>query len=157
MPPEQTIFVILLTPLFDLIVNNRITSYNVCYTKLLRSKFLKKVSPKYAVISVGTENDYGHPHSEALARLKKVDCHILRTDLQGTIVVASDGKNITVENNKTEMTDTKISQPKYILNTSSKKIHYPECSAVEKISAKNYAETDDYEKALSDGYTPCVV
>lgn len=57
--------------------------------------FLKAVSPKYAVISVGKDNKYGHPHPETLAKLSEAGVQIFRTDLQGTIVAVSDGKTIT--------------------------------------------------------------
>lgn len=57
--------------------------------------FLKAVSPKYAVISVGKGNDYGHPHPETLAKLAEAGVEVFRTDLQGTIIASSDGKTIT--------------------------------------------------------------
>jgi len=57
--------------------------------------FLKAVSPKYAAISVGKDNKYDHPHSETLAKLSEAGVQVFRTDLQGTIVAASDGKTIT--------------------------------------------------------------
>ena len=58
--------------------------------------FIKKVSPKVAVISSGGE--YGHPHSDTLAILKDVGADIYRTDEQGTIVVTVDqNKKITVD------------------------------------------------------------
>ncbi|GAW92764.1 hydrolase [Calderihabitans maritimus] len=57
--------------------------------------FLKAVSPKYAVISVGKDNKYGHPHTETLAKLAEAGIQVFRTDLQGTIVATSDGKTIT--------------------------------------------------------------
>lgn len=43
----------------------------------------------------------------------------------------------------------------YVLNTNTKKIHYPSCSSVEKIKPKNYATTDDYNSAIAQGYVPC--
>ena len=43
----------------------------------------------------------------------------------------------------------------YVLNTSTKKIHRSSCRDVKKIDPENYATTDDFDKALSDGYTTC--
>ena len=43
----------------------------------------------------------------------------------------------------------------YVLNTNTKKIHYPSCDSVEKIKPKNYATTDDYNSAIAQGYVPC--
>lgn len=57
--------------------------------------FLKLVAPKYAIISVGKDNSYGHPTGEALARLGSVGATIYRTDESGTIVCGSDGETIT--------------------------------------------------------------
>src|SRR3990167_3826571 len=48
-------------------------------------------SPEYAVISVGKDNSYGHPHPDVLLRLKKFEIPILRTDESGTIVFTTDG------------------------------------------------------------------
>lgn len=48
--------------------------------------FLNKISPEYAVISVG-KNSYGHPHSDALSRLASVGTKIFRTDIDGTITL----------------------------------------------------------------------
>ena len=57
--------------------------------------FLKLVAPKYAVISVGKGNSYGHPTQETLDRLSSIGATIYRTDESGTIVCESDGTNIT--------------------------------------------------------------
>lgn len=62
--------------------------------------FLKAVSPKYAVISVGAGNSYGHPREEILDRLDDIGAQVLRTDQLGTIVLVSDGGNITVHSVK---------------------------------------------------------
>ena len=58
-------------------------------------EFLNAVNPKYAVISVGKDNDYGHPNKEALQRLSSRGIQVYRTDESGTIVATSDGNNIT--------------------------------------------------------------
>ncbi|MCM8711688.1 MBL fold metallo-hydrolase [Clostridium sp. SYSU_GA19001] len=58
------------------------------------SGFLDKVSPKTVVISAGKGNDYGHPHKEILSEFKKRNYTIYRTDIDGTIVLLSDGKKI---------------------------------------------------------------
>jgi competence protein ComEC len=55
---------------------------------------LAAVAPKYAVISVGKGNDYGHPKPETVNRLQKSGITIFRTDYDGTIVATSDGQTI---------------------------------------------------------------
>ncbi len=57
-------------------------------------EFIKQVSPIIAVISVGKNNSYGHPHKEVLDILNKYAINILRTDLDGDIKIISNGKNI---------------------------------------------------------------
>lgn len=47
--------------------------------------FLEAVQPKAVVISVGKNNDYGHPHKETLQRLKSIGTEIYRTDKLGTV------------------------------------------------------------------------
>lgn len=58
------------------------------------SAFLKAVSPKYAVISVGVDNDYGHPTQVTLDRFASVGVPVYRTDQGGTIVATSDGETV---------------------------------------------------------------
>lgn len=57
--------------------------------------FLACVSPKYAVISVGEGNEYGHPSQEVLLRLKSRNITYYTTEDEGSIVFVSDGKNLT--------------------------------------------------------------
>lgn len=66
-------------------------------------EFLKRVNPKYAIISV-EQTDY-LPSDKTLSRLIKFGCKIYRTDIEGNIVVLSDGeecKVLTEYDNKQE-------------------------------------------------------
>ncbi len=56
--------------------------------------FLQQVSPQYAVISCGKNNDYGHPHQETLDRLADSGVEVHRTDEEGTIIFATDGSKL---------------------------------------------------------------
>lgn len=56
--------------------------------------FLNRVSPKYAVISVGKNNIYDHPNDTIISKLNTYNIDILRTDIQNNITLISDGTNI---------------------------------------------------------------
>jgi len=58
------------------------------------AEFLSAVSPDVALISVGADNRYGHPHKEVLDRLLASGADIVRTDTEGTVRLVSDGTNI---------------------------------------------------------------
>ena len=58
--------------------------------------FLDAVNPEYAVIMCGADNDYGHPHEQTLDRLAKRGIGLYRTDINGTIVMTTDGQSIDV-------------------------------------------------------------
>ena len=59
--------------------------------------FLQAVSPQIAVISVGSGNSYGHPHTEVLDRLAALGVDVYRTDLDGTIVIIYHNGNLSVQ------------------------------------------------------------
>ncbi len=60
-------------------------------------EFLQNSKPDYAVISVGKDNPYGHPDDSALKLLEQFGCRIYRTDTDKTIVISSDGYDISVK------------------------------------------------------------
>ena len=67
-----------------------------------QSKFVKMVSPAYAVISCGENNSYKHPHPETLDTLEELKIRCYRTDRDGTVVITTDGQSITFETEKGE-------------------------------------------------------
>jgi len=60
-------------------------------------EFIQEVLPEVAVIQAGRENPYGHPNQETLDTLTKYDIRILRTDLDNSIKIISDGINLQVK------------------------------------------------------------
>lgn len=60
-------------------------------------KFLKTVDPSCAVISCGKDNSYGHPHRETVESLEESGVQICRTDRDGTILIKSDGRAVSLQ------------------------------------------------------------
>lgn len=129
---------------------------------------LEKIT--HSLIGVTGIDAYGHPDDTILKRLADKGVQTFRTDLQGTIVFSSDGTTISVDKSPSEYkapaettitttqqaTDTSSDGSyKYVLNMNTMKIHYANCSSVKKIKEKNKVNTNDYDKAITDGYTPC--
>lgn len=73
-------------------------------------QFLREVMPKYAVISVGTDNSYGHPDDAVLSRLRDADVKVFRTDMQGDITIESDGDSLVVTPTRNADADTNPTQ-----------------------------------------------
>lgn len=67
--------------------------------------FLDSVNPTYAVICVGADNEYDHPHSKTLQSIKDRGIKLYRTDTQGTVVFTSDGKTISVNTDSYSITN----------------------------------------------------
>lgn len=62
--------------------------------------FLREIMPKAAVISVGKGNSYGHPDDNPLSRLRDAGVDVFRTDLQGDIVITTDGTDLSIRTEK---------------------------------------------------------
>lgn len=54
-------------------------------------EFIRRVKPKYAVISDSENNRYGHPSQDVLTRLKAAGVKVYRTDLHGEITLTTKG------------------------------------------------------------------
>ncbi|ABW66577.1 DNA internalization-related competence protein ComEC/Rec2 [Desulfosudis oleivorans] len=59
--------------------------------------FLDRVRPEVAVFSAGWGNRYNYPHPEVLERYKTLNTRIYRTDLDGAVIMKTDGTVLTVE------------------------------------------------------------
>lgn len=55
--------------------------------------FLGQTRPEASIISVGKDNDYGHPSEAVLKKLKEIGATIYRTDEMGTLEIRTDGQN----------------------------------------------------------------
>ena len=64
---------------------------------------LEEVNPKYAVISLGKDNSYGHPHKSTLELLDEFNVETYRTDQDGTIVISTEGSGVTIKTGQTSM------------------------------------------------------
>lgn len=117
-------------------------------------RFLYECAPEHAMISVGTDNKYGHPSEQIMSRLQDAEAAIYRTDRLGTLIAHSDGTQITV----TWETDANPQMPSgedtvYIGNQKSKILHTEGCSSLP--SESNRVLFDDLQTARDEGYKLC--
>lgn len=119
------------------------------------SSFLKSVYPSVAVIQCGKDNSYGHPHEETLERLTEIDCNVLRTDIEGNIILSTDGKAIVRSTGETYETNEKneVVSLVYIGNKKSKIFHIDSCPNLP--GEKNKVEFASRDEAVNSGYKPC--
>ena len=118
-------------------------------------EFLTKVNPKYGVISLGSDNKFGHPHRETIDKLNAHDVTVLRTDELGDIVMSSDGQNIELLNVNVaddENIDEKAEEEYFIGNINTKIYHNSNCSQLPK--KENRIIFKNKEEAEKNGYEP---
>ena len=58
--------------------------------------FVAAVRPRYAIISVGRHNMFGHPASSTIATLERAGATIYRTDENAAVTILSNGRGETV-------------------------------------------------------------
>jgi competence protein ComEC len=59
-------------------------------------RFLRAARPRWAAISVGARNPFGHPDEEVLSRLRSLGIRVLRTDREGAVTFSTDGRRLRV-------------------------------------------------------------
>ncbi|WP_102349048.1 MBL fold metallo-hydrolase [Bacillus sp. Marseille-P3661] len=62
--------------------------------------FLNEVGPSVAIYSAGQDNTYGHPHKEVVELIQGAGIKLYGTDVHGTIIVSTNGKNFVVKTQK---------------------------------------------------------
>ena len=119
--------------------------------------FLKKTEAKYALISVGRDNSYGHPTENVIRRLDQLKTKVLRTDLDGTVTINGNGKKLTYY--RKQVIDwsaeerLKVDSGSIIGNVNSKVYHNQDCLSLPMEKNRVYfSSTEDAEKA---GYRKC--
>ena len=112
--------------------------------------FLEAVAPSIAVISVGEDNDYGHPSADVLARLEALGTAIYRTDTQGEIIITSDGQTLTVTTDPTSREPAAGKDAPFIGNRNSMIVHSANCAKLPGEDNRVYFNTA--EEAEEYGY-----
>jgi len=148
-------------------------------------EFIKKVSPEYAVISVGKDNSYGHPRESTLDLFNRLNIKTYRTDQSGSITFKTDGKKIDITNgnnldtnivqNEKEPTDNKKDAENYLSSSGEKdNKSQPVQTNTEKYyignkntkkfhlpscntlpKPKNQVILNSWEEAINGKYSPC--
>ena len=65
-------------------------------------EFLNAAAPLFAIISVGLENSYGHPHRDVLERMAQHGVTVYRTDADGAVTILTDGRRLRIETGRDE-------------------------------------------------------
>lgn len=133
--------------------------------------FLDTVNPSVAVISVGEDNQYNHPHEDLISKLNTKQILTFRTDINGTISIGSDGTNIysicekveekedTIKIETSDEIDENIEEPIFypeddetfiVYTTRDGKYHNEGCSELSKVY-----NTVNLGIAKQMGYVPC--
>lgn len=108
-------------------------------------ELIAAVRPDYLILPY----QYEYPYDETIAILDKYQVELLPMDASGAWHRLTDGSSPAIQPSSAAEVD-------YILNTNTKKFHYPSCSSVGQMKEQNKAEYEGSRDALIDqGYSPC--
>lgn len=111
--------------------------------------FLEAVQAKTAIYSAGIGNSYGHPDPEIIERVQKRNMDVYGTDIEGTIVIETDGQTYRIITEKQGSLPTPLLAKTCVdLNSASiedlqKIIHIGEKSAAEIIEQRPFTTVDE--------------
>lgn len=136
--------------------------------------FLNAVTPVYTIISCGKGNAYGHPTEAALERIQNAGSFLYRTDIQGEIIMYSNGQEYWFDQEPcddwnsgdadsgaegsvlTAVPGTEEKELSYIGNKNTYKFHHPECKSVSQMKDKNKVYlSGTRDEVIGMGYEPC--
>ncbi|MGF1583816.1 MAG: MBL fold metallo-hydrolase [Bacteroidales bacterium] len=117
------------------------------------SAFIDAVNPDLSIIMCGIHNSYGNPHRRTLAVMEAAGSAILRTDMNGHIVIRSDGDDYVVDVER----DAPLIPSVININTASKEelqyiVHIGYERAEQIIRLRPFASADDLIRV--DGIGP---
>jgi competence protein ComEC len=119
-------------------------------------EYLETVTPKLAVISLGKDNTYGHPHTQTMDRFTDMNLEVYRTDLHGSIRFVTDGKVILINperGSKSLLQPGAMQQNLFIGNKNSKVFHKSSCKTLPQ--EQNRVSFTSKNAATKANYTPC--
>lgn len=113
--------------------------------------------PQEEIATTTRYNYFNSTHEEASSKNTSTDKSTTETSTEIETVenISSQDDYDYEEDAKYDDYDYPSNGKEYVLNTNTKKIHESTCSSAQKISANNYATTEDYDGAIADGYEPC--
>ncbi|GBF35615.1 hypothetical protein DCCM_4744 [Desulfocucumis palustris] len=122
----------------------------------LSSELLAKIAPKTAVISVGN-NVHRDPGDKTLELLSDAKVKVYRTDVDGDIVITTDGKNYSVgTKNQLEENKQQITAPsKFIGDIETNVYHTPGCPLIQNIPDERKITFKYSWDAKEAGFEPC--
>ncbi|RYD01286.1 hypothetical protein N752_30280 [Desulforamulus aquiferis] len=124
-------------------------------------QLLNKVTPETVIISVSKDNINGFPHGDTLSRISEIGSQIFRTDLNGDIVVSTNGKDYGVQISKNEIPVIKrraeppTDQGVYVAHKEEDTFHWPYCSLAKRIDFHDRIWFKDANHAKENEYIPC--
>lgn len=111
------------------------------------TSFLTAVNPDIAIYSAGLDNDYGHPHQEVVTRVQQAGIKLYGTDVHGTILIQTNGKQYTIETNKKGRINSRINKKSETLSNPTNKQKDNNCIDI------NTASVEEVQQIIHMGPT----
>lgn len=115
------------------------------------SETAEETVPESSAVTTSETTEETVPESSAVTTFETAE----ETIPERSTVTTSETTEQTVPETESVTSAEKSNGITYVLNTNTKRIHYTDCASVKKIKPENYDTTDDFDKAIADGFKPC--